>query len=401
MVSCSNCRQAHAACDSGRPCRRCITVGKSETCRDAEVKKRGRKPSIKLGPSTQFAAAPTFPVTSSTCSTPSSPSSNQHHQWLPSVSSLAPFFPFGACSSATSSPLSSSSCENEEQQAGEEYEEGDETQPEDKQTTAEKQDELPKKREPGDPQLHNKLRPRKRAKPSEKRTQCSAARLATKECRDTTQLQNNPLLYPHYYEQRMLEERNHLLWSFTLMLREHSEETKRNIADLVADFRRDAFALRSEVEQLRQQQSFLLSYITQQQNPSACSSSSASHTFSFGEGQDRRLLEEFMVEMFSQKRSHEGEQNRADAEACSSCEDDARTAPHSPSGCSSPLPSSHPFSCTSSAESTDPTFSLKNILNPTDTHSQQRTSASPHSSFSFHIPKPLPSSDSLLRPHLQ
>ncbi|KAI8608031.1 hypothetical protein BC830DRAFT_1174769 [Chytriomyces sp. MP71] len=40
--ACSNCKISHVACDSGRPCQRCIRLNKSETCADAERKKRGR-----------------------------------------------------------------------------------------------------------------------------------------------------------------------------------------------------------------------------------------------------------------------------------------------------------------------------------------------------------------------
>ncbi len=40
--ACINCRAAHAACDSGRPCKRCVQLGKSATCMDAE-RKRTRK----------------------------------------------------------------------------------------------------------------------------------------------------------------------------------------------------------------------------------------------------------------------------------------------------------------------------------------------------------------------
>jgi len=40
--ACINCRIAHAACDSGRPCKRCVQLGKTSTCIDAE-RKRTRK----------------------------------------------------------------------------------------------------------------------------------------------------------------------------------------------------------------------------------------------------------------------------------------------------------------------------------------------------------------------
>ncbi|KAF9996377.1 hypothetical protein BGZ79_009875 [Entomortierella chlamydospora] len=40
--ACINCKKAHLACDLSRPCKRCISVGKDDTCRDVEHKKRGR-----------------------------------------------------------------------------------------------------------------------------------------------------------------------------------------------------------------------------------------------------------------------------------------------------------------------------------------------------------------------
>ncbi|PWN47030.1 hypothetical protein IE53DRAFT_275251 [Violaceomyces palustris] len=40
--ACLNCKRAHLACDVGRPCRRCINLGKSDTCIDVQHKKRGR-----------------------------------------------------------------------------------------------------------------------------------------------------------------------------------------------------------------------------------------------------------------------------------------------------------------------------------------------------------------------
>ncbi|KAG0270564.1 hypothetical protein DFQ27_004276 [Actinomortierella ambigua] len=40
--ACINCKKAHLACDISRPCKRCVSVGKDETCRDVEHKKRGR-----------------------------------------------------------------------------------------------------------------------------------------------------------------------------------------------------------------------------------------------------------------------------------------------------------------------------------------------------------------------
>ena len=40
--ACSNCKRAHLACDSSRPCRRCLSVGRGDTCIDLQHKKRGR-----------------------------------------------------------------------------------------------------------------------------------------------------------------------------------------------------------------------------------------------------------------------------------------------------------------------------------------------------------------------
>ncbi|KAI9032791.1 ribose 5-phosphate isomerase A-domain-containing protein [Phycomyces nitens] len=41
-VACVNCKKAHLACDLSRPCKRCVCVGKSDTCHDIQPKKRGR-----------------------------------------------------------------------------------------------------------------------------------------------------------------------------------------------------------------------------------------------------------------------------------------------------------------------------------------------------------------------
>ncbi|KAJ3078407.1 hypothetical protein HK102_004530 [Quaeritorhiza haematococci] len=40
--ACVNCKNSHVACDAGRPCQRCIRMGKADSCHDAERKKRGR-----------------------------------------------------------------------------------------------------------------------------------------------------------------------------------------------------------------------------------------------------------------------------------------------------------------------------------------------------------------------
>ncbi|KAL0091545.1 hypothetical protein J3Q64DRAFT_1320502 [Phycomyces blakesleeanus] len=41
-VACVNCKKAHLACDLTRPCKRCVCVGKSDSCHDIQPKKRGR-----------------------------------------------------------------------------------------------------------------------------------------------------------------------------------------------------------------------------------------------------------------------------------------------------------------------------------------------------------------------
>jgi len=42
--ACTNCKSAHAACDAGRPCKRCIMLGKEDSCVDSVRKKR--KPAV-------------------------------------------------------------------------------------------------------------------------------------------------------------------------------------------------------------------------------------------------------------------------------------------------------------------------------------------------------------------
>ncbi|KAK9727643.1 hypothetical protein K7432_001675 [Basidiobolus ranarum] len=44
--ACANCKKAHLACDVSRPCKRCLAMGKTDTCIDIQHKKRGR-PKIK------------------------------------------------------------------------------------------------------------------------------------------------------------------------------------------------------------------------------------------------------------------------------------------------------------------------------------------------------------------
>ncbi|KAI9498033.1 hypothetical protein BDB00DRAFT_495614 [Zychaea mexicana] len=40
--ACVNCKKAHLACDVSRPCKRCVSAGKGDTCQDVKHKKRGR-----------------------------------------------------------------------------------------------------------------------------------------------------------------------------------------------------------------------------------------------------------------------------------------------------------------------------------------------------------------------
>ncbi|ORY08298.1 hypothetical protein K493DRAFT_295091 [Basidiobolus meristosporus CBS 931.73] len=49
--ACINCKSSHVACDTSRPCLRCLRSGKSSTCIDASRRKRGR-PSAKSTSST-------------------------------------------------------------------------------------------------------------------------------------------------------------------------------------------------------------------------------------------------------------------------------------------------------------------------------------------------------------
>ncbi|KAH8556360.1 hypothetical protein BGW37DRAFT_524577 [Umbelopsis sp. PMI_123] len=42
IKACASCKASHVACDAGRPCQRCIRLGKVDTCVDATRKKRGR-----------------------------------------------------------------------------------------------------------------------------------------------------------------------------------------------------------------------------------------------------------------------------------------------------------------------------------------------------------------------
>ena len=55
--ACSNCKMAHTACDSNRPCARCSALGKEDTCVDVERKKRGRPKNLGEGGGSDYAHA--------------------------------------------------------------------------------------------------------------------------------------------------------------------------------------------------------------------------------------------------------------------------------------------------------------------------------------------------------
>ncbi|KAL6051012.1 Conserved repeat domain [Balamuthia mandrillaris] len=86
MVSCSNCRESHTACDSGRPCKRCVSTGRAHTCRDAAVRKRGRKPvsfsmdgsHISIDPLTNVTSTPSFSFSPATPSQPTFSTTNKN-----------------------------------------------------------------------------------------------------------------------------------------------------------------------------------------------------------------------------------------------------------------------------------------------------------------------------------
>ncbi|KAK9457748.1 hypothetical protein V1511DRAFT_530921 [Dipodascopsis uninucleata] len=73
IAACSNCKRAHLACDISRPCQRCISLGKQDTCVDVRHKKRGR-PRLKeesSTPSTSASTSPLMPTTSYSIATTS------------------------------------------------------------------------------------------------------------------------------------------------------------------------------------------------------------------------------------------------------------------------------------------------------------------------------------------
>lgn len=85
--ACLNCKRAHLACDVGRPCRRCVNLGKSDTCVDVQHKKRGR-PRLKDRPTSQSGATPARSMELT-----ASPSSESGHFRSPGRSSEMPFVP--------------------------------------------------------------------------------------------------------------------------------------------------------------------------------------------------------------------------------------------------------------------------------------------------------------------
>ncbi|KAJ8653520.1 hypothetical protein O0I10_010848 [Lichtheimia ornata] len=61
--ACINCRRAHLACDTERPCRRCVSLGKQDGCYDIDHKKRGRpklKPNNSSRATTSYTTASEF-----------------------------------------------------------------------------------------------------------------------------------------------------------------------------------------------------------------------------------------------------------------------------------------------------------------------------------------------------
>lgn len=83
--ACLNCKRAHLACDVGRPCRRCVNLGKSDTCIDVQHKKRGR-PRLKVRPSSQTGIT-TLQSIESKSDVSGSPASASYAQQSPSSES--------------------------------------------------------------------------------------------------------------------------------------------------------------------------------------------------------------------------------------------------------------------------------------------------------------------------
>ncbi|KAJ3276997.1 hypothetical protein HDV01_000049 [Terramyces sp. JEL0728] len=50
LRACISCKAAHVACDTARPCQRCVRLNKGDTCKDGERKKRGRPTNTQRDP---------------------------------------------------------------------------------------------------------------------------------------------------------------------------------------------------------------------------------------------------------------------------------------------------------------------------------------------------------------
>ncbi|KAG2182394.1 hypothetical protein INT43_007324 [Umbelopsis isabellina] len=71
IKACASCKASHVACDPGRPCQRCLRLGKADTCVDAKRKKRGRPKNSSKSQSSQPPAVTTDSAgSSSTEATP-------------------------------------------------------------------------------------------------------------------------------------------------------------------------------------------------------------------------------------------------------------------------------------------------------------------------------------------
>ncbi|KAI9256821.1 ribose 5-phosphate isomerase A-domain-containing protein [Helicostylum pulchrum] len=58
-AACVNCKKAHLACDVSRPCQRCISTDKMDTCCDVQHKKRGRPKMMRDSNNNKIRSSPT------------------------------------------------------------------------------------------------------------------------------------------------------------------------------------------------------------------------------------------------------------------------------------------------------------------------------------------------------
>ncbi|ORX52691.1 hypothetical protein DM01DRAFT_1383872 [Hesseltinella vesiculosa] len=77
--ACVNCRKAHLACDVGRPCRRCVSLNKADSCEDVKHKKRGR-PKLNPRNSQSTYGGEKYEVMRGTIFMPTFPSTNKDKQ---------------------------------------------------------------------------------------------------------------------------------------------------------------------------------------------------------------------------------------------------------------------------------------------------------------------------------